>query len=66
MRACGEGLLGMSALVLNVLDNEQMLQKLGKKHRLLPAVPLWPGELAHWRTHWVVLSGAPGAAAGEH
>lgn len=27
-----------------------MLQKLGKKHRLLPAVPLWPGELAHWRT----------------
>lgn len=28
-----------------------MLQKLGKKHRLLPAVPLWPGELAHWRTH---------------
>lgn len=28
-----------------------MLQKLGKKHRLLPAVPLWPAELAHWRTH---------------
>lgn len=27
-----------------------MLQKLGKKHRLLPAGPLWPGELAHWRT----------------
>lgn len=26
-----------------------MLQKLGKKHRLLPAAPLWPGELAHWR-----------------
>lgn len=27
-----------------------MLQKLGKKHRLLPAGLLWPGELAHWRT----------------
>lgn len=27
-----------------------MLQKLGKKHRLLPAGALWPGELAHRRT----------------
>lgn len=48
----GGGLLSYSAgwalSFLNVLDNEQMLQKLGKKCGLLPAVPLWPAELAHW------------------
>lgn len=44
------GYPGWALSFLNVLDNEQMLQKLGKKHRLLPAGLLWPGELAHWRT----------------
>jgi len=52
---------------LNVLDNEQMLQKLGKKHLLLPAVPLWPVELQRTGALTrIVLPGAPGAAAGEH
>lgn len=45
-----KGYPGWALSFLNVLDNEQMLQKLGKKHRLLPAGLLWPGELAHWRT----------------
>lgn len=45
MCLCVKGLLRMSSSsFLNVPDNEQMLQKLGKKHRLLPAVPLWPAE----------------------
>lgn len=57
MRACVctrahevKGYPGWALSFLNALDNEQMLQKLGKKHRLLPAGLLWPGELAHWRT----------------
>lgn len=53
VRVCAhevKGYPGWALSFLNALDNEQMLQKLGKKHRLLPAGLLWPGELAHWRT----------------
>lgn len=69
---CFKGLPRMSPLSISlsrffsILDNEQMLQKLGKKHLLLPAAPLWPGEPRRTGARQAVLPGALGAAAGEH